>query len=90
MSICQKNLSQNIVITKRNLFYQLEKHYKDYATLDCDLLILCQNLLVKRKQLGIIASNRCVLFGQFTLKADGVIQTTIENNPEIVTIPTCS
>lgn len=75
--VCLKNLQNNMAITKRNLYYQLSKYYKDYAVIDSDIKIICQSLCLKRKDLKVIASSRCLIYGKFTLLVNGEIYKSI-------------
>jgi DNA topoisomerase VI subunit A len=61
-------LLNGITITKRNLYYQLLKYYKDeYVVLSGDLKIISQTLKIKREQLNIIASNKGIINGNIIL-----------------------
>lgn len=74
--LCIDNLKSGKYITKRNLYYKLEKYYQHYHTIDADLRLICQNLyylsqlselkvgkVISRADLGIVPSNRCIMYG---------------------------
>lgn len=104
--ICRENIQLKKTITKRNLFYKLQHHYNKYSQLDKDLKLICHNLFyfsnpnsvlcnsINKTDLGIIASNRCVIFGPISLVTDGQILAKDgwrddASNLQIITLPTC-
>ena len=60
----------NKKITKRNLYYQLKKYYVDYGQIDEDIAIICQTLRIRRRELTILASSKCLIYGKIVIIAN--------------------
>lgn len=88
LDIISNNLSNNSVVTKRDIFYKGKWLYKSQYEVDRMIDDIAATLNVSRHDLGIVASPKGIMAGYYVMKNCGGDITKIGNGTDVTLVPT--